>query len=146
MSSPVKELQDLCDSIVKDKRYAPIFDLETGELAKSHCNEAVTAICEEYGINSFRGLYANEICDFLKKKWRKVDGHTANEAANHGVVAIAGQKADPHGHVAVVYPGAMVWSSHWQKEAPVLANIGRRNAVMGANWAFHAEPTYWIEP
>ena len=57
---------------------------------------------------------------------------------------LLGTPANPPAAVAVLFPGAMVFSSKWQKECPVLANVGKRNGVMGANWAFETEPDYFV--
>lgn len=146
MSDPVLDLQRACESVILDPSLKPIFDLDTGELAKSFCNIAVTRVCEEYGITAFRGLMANEICDYMDKHWKEINGRQANGLANDGVICIAGQKEAGHGHVALVYPGAMVWSAKWKYECPTLASVGKRNGVMGANWAFAKAPTYWTEP
>lgn len=139
MSSPVKELQEICEETVNSLELTPHDGM-------TYCNVAVTRIVEEYGIKDFRGLTANQICDWLEKNWDKTNGKEANILANEGVLCIAAQKGEEHGHAAVVYPGAMVWSSKWGKECPVLANVGKRNGVMGANWAFATEPVYYTEP
>lgn len=139
MSDPVKDLQSLCDDIVNDPELSPRGDV-------SFCNIAVIQACEEYGIKVLRGMTANQICDWLDKNWNKVSGKEANILANMGILCIAGQRGVAHGHVATVYPGAMVYSTKWKKDCPVLANVGRRNAVMGANWAFSLEPFYYTEP
>jgi hypothetical protein len=40
-------------------------------------------------------------------------------------------------HVAVVYPGRpMMYSGKWNIRVPCVANVGKKNEVMGANYAF----------
>ena len=138
--SPAQKLRDVCDRIMANPKLQP-------HDGKTFCSLAVTWICEEYDITEFEGLLANQIYDILAsgRNWREVDGEVANKIANNGKIAIAAQKGRPHGHVAVVYPGAMVWSTKWGREAPVLANVGKRNGVLGANWAFAKEPEYFAQ-
>lgn len=144
---PVRALRDLCDKVMADPALRP----NQPEEGMTHCNAAVYAICFPYGYDFYNKtrkdlMLANEIFYWLKENWQQVDGETANKIANSGNIAIAAQQGKPHGHVSVLYPGAMVYSSKWQKECPVLANVGERNGVMGANWAFKKEPYYFTDP
>lgn len=133
-----EQLQTLCESVVADQSLQP-------KDGKTFCNIGLHRIAKEFGVVYFAGKLANDICDILEKTWTLVDGTRANEHANSGKLAIAGLKAKPHGHVAVVFPGAMVYSGKWKKECPVLANVGVRNAISGANYCFPTEPQYYIE-
>lgn len=144
---PVKSLRDLCDSVISDPALRP----DQPEPGMTHCNSAVYKICFPYGYDFYDKttkdlMMANDIFAWLKSNWQQIDGDSANAVANKGSIAIAAQQGNPHGHVAVLYPGAMVYSSKWKKECPVLANVGERNAVMGANWAFAKEPFYFTDP
>lgn len=134
MTAP--ELRRLCDTIVADPNLAPSADA-------TFCNLAVIHLMEEIGINSLRGMTANRINGWLVNNWTAVSGTRANAMANNGIPCIAASPGKPHGHVAIVYPGAMMWSGKWAKECPVLANVGSKNAIMGANWCFVDEPSYY---
>lgn len=73
-----------------------------------------------------------------------VSAEVAQKLANDGRLVIAGRMDEPHGHVAVVYPGGeLVNSSKWHEQAPTCANVGKINGVMGANWCFALPPKYW---
>lgn len=93
----------------------------------------------------------------IKGQWTECDGRLAAHSASLGILTFAACYGESikklgkiigrgSGHIAAVYTykGAMVWSSRWQKEVPLVANIGKKNGVMGANWAFHLEPRYFI--
>lgn len=140
MKSKSEILRDILDRLIKHPKLQPAN-------GKTYCNLFVTWACEEYGATDFEGKLANEICDILfkSKSWRCVEGETANKIANNGGLCIAAQKNKPHGHVCIVYPGAMVWSTKWGLECPVVANVGKRNGVMGCNWAFAKEPLYFAK-
>jgi hypothetical protein len=114
---------------------------------KSFCNIAVQLAAEAFGYTEkFEGKLANEIIDIMvsSKDWKKVDARGANALANLGGFAVAGARGVPHGHVATVAPGGMVYSGKWKRECPIVANVGSKNGFMGSNWAFVTEPGYFI--
>lgn len=87
--------------------------------------------------------------------WTECDGKAACAAAGMGILVFAacygplvkagGKTARKSGHVAAVgAQGAMVYSTKWGEECPVVANIGQRNGYMGANFAFASKPRYFI--
>lgn len=139
MTGHVKDLQAACEALISDPKLAP-------KDGTTYCNIAVTRVCEEYDITCFRGMMANAMCDYMAANWKKVSGKEANTLANEGVICIAGQKEAAHGHVCLIYPGAMVYAGKWKKEVPVAANVGKRNGNMGINWIFQTEPDYYTEP
>lgn len=145
MNMAAQKLGKICDRVVADPVLAPERDSD-GKITKTKCNLAVQIICEEMGYGDFLGLVANQIYALAKKgkDWKKASGDEASAAANGGALAIAAVQGTPHGHVAILYPGPKVWSGHWNREAPVIANVGVRNGVMGANWAFAKEPDYFV--
>ena len=137
--TPVERLKTICDEVVNDPSLVP-------QGGTTYCNLAVQRVCKALGYDGFAGLMANQIFELCSQSedWEAVDAGAASAAANRGVLCLAAQHGDPHGHVAALYTAPMVWSQKWGKSAPTLANVGERNGVMGANWAFAAEPTYFI--
>ena len=120
------------------------------EDGSTFCNLATHHIATAAGFIGFKGMVANEIVNYMKKSpdFAKVTAEVAQALANDGRLVIAGRIDDPHGHVACVLPGGeLVNSGKWHEEVPTLANIGKNNGIMGANWAFGLPPTYftWIE-
>lgn len=146
MDEQPKRLQRICESVVKDPKL-----LGVGPI--THCNEAVYRICRQF--SGYEGFYdnkrqdiimANEMFDLMDAggDWSKCDGKWANEFACSGGLAIAAQKEDGHGHVAVVAPMLMEKSPSWNKLVPVLANVGRTNGFLPASKCFKLEPTYFV--
>lgn len=142
MNDKAKAIKGSCDLAIK--RWPAHDDV-------TYCNVAVNFIACNVGLKSFKGLLANEIINFIKRSadFAKVSAADAQKLANDGRLVIAGRMDEPHGHVAVVYPGGeLVNSRKWHEEACTIANVGKDNGVMGANWAFSLPCSYWawIEP
>ena len=111
------------------------------------CNFAAQLITNAvFGYSGFDGLNANQIYNLVSGSgnWLKVDGSTAQLHANGGHLAICSQVGQPHGHVSVIVPGNMVPSEHFGHAAPLTANVGELNAIVGANWGFSVEPGYFV--
>ena len=119
----------------------------------TYCNIAIDRILGLMGIpriiNPLTGQphLANSMIDAFEHsptRWGEVNGFMAHSCADMGVLAIAAQKADGHGHVAPVYPSEkMVYSPSWGKDVPYLSNVGRKNAIMRASQCFRGEPKYY---
>lgn len=142
MNDKAKAIKGSCDLAIK--RW-PAQDGST------YCNVAVNFVASNAGLKSFKGLVANEIVNLIKRSadFAKVSAEDAQKLANDGRLVIAGRMDEPHGHVACVYPGGeLVNSRKWHEDAATLANVGKNNGVMGANWCFSLPPAYWawIEP
>ena len=75
------------------------------DLHGTSCSHAVWAVIR--GVHSPEEPYrkANELIDYMEKNWQEVDLDTGLELANKGTVVVGGLKADPNGHVIVIYPG-----------------------------------------
>lgn len=145
MNQAAIKLRKICERVVADPALAPEKDAN-GTITKTKCNLAVQIVCEEMGYGDFLGMVANDIYALVKKSkdWKRMSGEDASEAANEGKLAIAAVQGKPHGHVAILFPGPEIWSGHWNREAPSLANVGIRNGVMGASWAFAKEPEWFV--
>ena len=129
---------------------------------ETQCNFALNWLAIKMGHKGFPGgskykpvLTANEIAkqlktdpDFVKLERTDISdvGYIAKREADQGKLVIAARAADPHGHVAVVLPGGeLVRSRKWGGElCPQLANVGRNNGLVGANWAFGSKPEYYL--
>lgn len=134
------KLIEICEDVVNDPSLAPAD-------GKTYCNIALHRIAVKCGVSYFEGKLANDICDLVAghKDWRKeADLARVQKHANSGGLAIAAQKDTPHGHVAVVAPGMAVPSGKWGKDAPIVANVGKKNGIMGANFAFATIPDFYL--
>lgn len=119
----------------------------------TYCNFFVSSVCRAMGYGGFTNnganapMLANDMIDFMldnKNGWMTVSGEVAQAHANSGVLVIAGQKSDGHGHVCMVRPGEMLPSLNWGKKAPRVANIGKDVFIdKSASWAFKTEPTFF---
>jgi len=108
------------------------------------CNFAVSLVAEAFGITSLSGKRANDIDAWLQSNATKCTGTEAIELAETGALVIASQSSRTgSGHVAVVLP-EKDYSVKWGKTVPKVANVGKRNGVMGVNWAFATEPEYYV--
>jgi len=130
-------------------------DLNGDGVLDTMCNWGVNKICETMGYHGFKNpgnrikpvMLANEMHDFMLKeniKWIRDSPVKAVGHAKKNCIAIASSKGKKHGHVAVVYPGPLVYSNKWNKEVPLVANIGKLNGILGANWAFNNEPDFFL--
>ena len=140
MNENVKKLKRICDSIVKDESLWPKNGL-------TFCNFAVNLICQHMGYTGFADMVANQIYDKCLKVHTETSAAWAEEYANSGEIAVAAQRADPYGHVAVIYPGDGVFSGKWRTQVPLCANVGITCGVVWVNYAFKTPPKYFaIKP
>lgn len=139
----VKRLKAACELAMA--KYPAKDEDKDGVPEETYCNFAVRDICKAMGHDEWGGLTANKIHAKLlaSKEWRMVNGERASKAALDGRLAIAAATGKDHGHVAICYPGPMQVSGKWAKSVPLVANVGKKNGVMGANWAFPVEPDYF---
>lgn len=133
------ELAKLLEDVVKNPAFQP-----EGKVTK--CNFAVQRVAFEFDYDGLNKLMANDIYDLVKKPgaWGRTDPDGAATAAWNGCFVIAAQKGKPHGHVAAVYPGGLSFSGKWQKNCPLVANVGKKNWICKASEAFVDEPEYFI--
>jgi hypothetical protein len=132
------------------EKFPPKKDWRLGEweTVETYCNLGVQHVCKAVEYIGFKGMLANDMVRKMKSDpdWAPVQAIQAQILANDGQLVIAGQIDDPHGHVAVVLPcnDKMTTSQKWGGEkVPWLANVGQKNEIMGANWAFKYRPTYF---
>jgi hypothetical protein len=119
---------------------------------KTYCNIAVHRTLGLLGvpqmINKLTGqpLLANDMCDCLRNspsRWVKVDGDVATARTVKGMLVLACQRLDGHGHIACVYPLPAEYSGSWGKWVPMLNNIGKKNGIMRSSQCFKTEPDYY---
>lgn len=140
MDELVIKLRKVCEAVVKSDTMLP-------RDGKTFCNLACQLICLHMGYKKFEGLLANQIYEVCSKEWKKVDPKWAMEYAVGGGLAIAALRGSPHGHVAMLVPETtMMYSGKWKQDCPFVANVGKRNGIMGSNWAFEKIPDYFICP
>jgi len=150
MSLTANQLLAICQQVVNDPDFQPADGV-------TYCNEAVISILHQtLNLHTFDGMLADDICAALANDsaWSTGTTTDAQDAANSGGIAIAAATSamisswsgtpDSHGHVAIVCPGQMVPSGHWGCDAPLLANVGATNGIMGANWAFIQQPLFYL--
>lgn len=133
-----------CQKIVNDPEMLPAGTV-------THCNQAVNRICTGMDYDQFHDKMANEIIAHCRKYWIKPLGiakdqmEVAHKSAQVGDLALLGLEDAPHGHVAICAPGGpMVYSGKWGMYVPRVANVGKSNAFMGANYAFDKIPEVFI--
>ena len=115
----------------------------------TYCNIALNRVlgfCDMDKLMAKSGepMLANDMCDHFRDSsdWQKIDGYSATSRAMQGILVIACQKGPRHGHVAPVYPSPMEYSASWQKEVPILSNVGKDNVLQRASKCFQTEPTH----
>lgn len=127
-------------------RFIPKKDA-SGTVVETYCNFGTNHVLKAFRFVEFSGLIANEIVTRMEKHpyFAKVEGDAAQKLALDGQVVVAGRKDNPHGHVALVYPkkDPMPGSGKWGKQVPWIGNVGKKNEVCGANYAFGQEPCYY---
>ena len=149
------QLRYICQKVVNDPDLLPenskgekVVDPKiNGPITRTFCNIAVNRICTHMGYDKLAGMLANQIYEHCAKEpaWLHADADSAHEAALCGDLALALLQGQPHGHCAVVYPaGPKIYSGRWQIYCPKVANVGARNGIIGANWAFRERPLYVI--
>jgi hypothetical protein len=133
------ELAKLLEEVVTNPAFQP-----EGKTTK--CNFGVQRVAFEFEYSGFAKKMANDICDIVIKSpdWGRTDPDGAAAAAWNGLFVIAAQKGKPNGHVATVYPGGLSFSGKWQKNCPLVANVGKKNWICKASEAFVDEPEYFI--
>lgn len=144
-------LEEICRGVVND----PVFikrDITGDGIPETFCNQAVNRICIAhkgyYGFSDPKNeaITANAICRKVATdpQWRKDSAERAQEWANKGELALAAwSNPEGNGHVAVVFPGEMVMSGAWRMKAPMIANVGKTNQIMSANYGFSEPPEYF---
>lgn len=128
-----------------------------GRKGTTYCNIAVQRISEFFGFHGFRGLLANDMYKVClnSDRWSllkifRVDKKTfsdcliAQSRAMNGNFVVAAKRGSGNGHIAVVYPGKMAYSGKWGEDVPLVANVGKKNGIMGANYAFKERPEFFI--
>lgn len=112
------------------------------------CNQAVQFIASEMGYKGFKPtLNANAMIIYMMgaAEWLPVEMGSAQRLANTGVLVIACQQAQPHGHVAVIRPGVEGRSAKWKNAlTPKVMNIGGENSIAkGVNFVFEDIPKFF---
>lgn len=121
---------------------------------ETFCNWAVNFICNALGYTKFNAgsvhtpVMANAMVSFMKTSgdWLNIDGSVAQSHVNEGALVIATQlNPEGHGHVCVIIPGEMQFSGHFNKNAPMVMNVGK-DVFIGkhAGFAFQEEPSYFV--
>lgn len=145
MNDRIRKLEELCAEVIR--KFQPEDFDHDGIPEKTKCNLAVAEVALLYsGVKEFRGLLANQIYDLISgdSRWLVINGLSAQLNAMKGHLCLAAQKGEVHGHVAVILPRPMVYSSKWKAYVPMVANVGVRNGAMGCNFAFAREPHYFM--
>ena len=152
-----QNLKRVCDTTVAIPALKSIKNPD-GVTWKTFCNVGTQMICESMDVKFFNHEMANQMYDLMatSPKWRKDSGLRAHLHANNGMIAVAAQKHDEHGHVTVIYPAPkMEESGSWGEEVPFCANIGAHpkkredegknmNSVCRVSQAFLTEPDYFL--
>ena len=139
----VNQLKIILDTVRVQPDLAP-HDGET------FCNIALDRVLGLCGIPRMVGengapLMANEMIDFMRESpdYAKINGDAACARASQGILVIACQQEEGHGHVCPVYPATMEMSGSWGKTVPMVSNVGRTVGVMRVSQAFKTEPDFY---
>lgn len=114
------------------------------------CNMAVHHVCARFGYEKFKGMVANQIVDYMRRKpeeWELLPMASAQEMANSGRLLIAGMTAEQHGHVVVIRPGIEGFSGKWQVKAPKACNVGATSCLgkpLSFSFGGPAIPEIWM--
>jgi hypothetical protein len=143
-------------------------DAVSGSLSdQTACNYFIAmALNKLFKVNDFlpegdKWPTANEIAEYVEThddKWEKLgraeDQSVLNEAAAgaaNGQPVIAVRQGADHGHVAIILPGELRYSSNWKMDVPnsasfLLGNVDKAYVFCRLSFAFH-EPDdveiYW---
>lgn len=137
-------LKEACYSVLAMKDLAPSADGKT-----TWCNQGVRRIFLAMGKDIFgeNELSHDQISKMLTdKRFSLISGMDAHHKAMAGYLVVAAKFYKPTSHVAVVFPAdKMGFSGHWNKDVPMLANIGKKNGVFPCSECFpvkQGEPLY----
>jgi len=121
-----------------------------GELV-THCNQFIQYVCNGFGYDALNGMTANDMIKFMdsyEHGWISPTGDDVVQThANSGVIVIAGYvNPTGHGHVCLVIPGILEYSSSFGRSVPKVVNVGK-DVFFGKrlSYAFQAEemPKYF---
>ena len=134
-----KRIEEVCTTVLNN----PAFQPRDGW---TYCNwglDLIMKLCYDYA--GFQGLRANDICDYLEisPSWEKID---IDDIADTDAPIIAAQKNSVgSGHIALVLPWReWTHSGKFKRSMPIAANIGKKNGLMGVNWAFATMPNFYV--
>lgn len=139
LSERAKKITRLCKEA--REKYMPEPDGTT------YCNLAVNYIAKGLSYDDLSGMLANKMIQFIETSadWAEVKPEDAKRLADDGNLVVAGRRNKPHGHVAVVYPGAaLVPSGKWGGKWPAVNNVGKTNWICGSSYAFTYKPKYYV--
>lgn len=138
------ELYSFLKSLVSDPALAP-------KDGVTYCNFALQRVGKFYNYPYFDGLLADQISQKAVSgefpSIIKTTGEDAVGFAMKGGLCFAAKFFDPHGHVSVVAPVPAAFSPSWNKNIPVLANVGETNGFIPTSQAFpvsQGEPDYFL--
>ena len=148
---PLGKLKNAMDEIVADPALQP----DQPKKGITYCNIAIFKLVQGLGFPYFwnekadRPMMANEIVDYMDAhpvQFSKLyNPLTAHDLANNGYLCLAALKDQPHGHIAACYPSQnLITSGKWRVQVGEVANVGRKNGVIGVNYAFSELPSFYI--
>lgn len=144
----VDKLNNIGKTIVTNPKWAPHDNM-------TFCNCAVAHAALQYGYDGFYDaglpLMANSMISKMARdtdNWKAVTSTDAWHLALDGGLSVACYSEAPHGHVAVVAPGARVWSDKFAGYCPLVFNVGKTMNTtmpysMGENFAFLMKPNHY---
>ena len=153
----IGRLKEVCAFIIAHPEWQPERDAR-GAIVRTHCDDAFCHVCDVMGGPHYapKTTWANSIIAAIRldSGWRLASGERAQIHANLGGLACAAADSGMlgewagrfvgHGHIATISPGTMRSSGHWGKECPMVANVGERNGIMPASYAFRLEPEFYV--
>lgn len=142
------------DKVFADPQYWPEGD-------ETFCNLATLAVCQLVGCHAFdptqgrKPLLADEMYSLMKtsKAFLQKPMRDAIMLSSEGVFMLAALPSSllhqNEGHICTLTIGDPVYSGHWNAEAPVAMNLGKKDTCFrseGVNYAFVPTPEFfaWV--
>jgi len=101
---------------------------------RKNCSGYVKAIASDLGI-ILTGQANNIVEQIQKAPWRVLkSGIEAKVQATNGMFVVAGLKADKHGHVVVVVPGALAHGKYPTAYWGSLGGVPKKNTTLNWSW------------
>lgn len=143
MIAAAQDLLDACMDGVNMAQPGQVWEPKDG---RTYCNKFVGYVARKMGCHDLDNILANDMVLRMEggPSWVRTEMEEAHERADLGLLVVAGEWAEPHGHVCIVIPGEPVLSGKWGRMAPLVANVGKNVFIgKGVNFAFKKPPRFW---
>lgn len=144
--------------LVERPEYRTVWHEENGKVIidKSFCNFGLWETAHRFDCHEFdnpedhgRPFLANRCLEIMaaSRHWLQVPLPEALAWAQDGRLAVAALHGERHGHVTCLAPLPPEASSKWQRDVPIVANVGGvppHHGLVKESWAFAEVPSHHI--